>query len=240
MIFTSLVTYFMPDFLGKASYLLGELTLVLPMFIYLIWKKYPFKDSIRWNLISGKSAILSLIIGICIIVLFDEIDRLIDLIYPMPKEIQDLISRNLELKSWSDYLIVGSGVSVVAGITEEMLFRGFLQRPLEFHRGATRAVLTVSLVFALMHFNPWWLIQIILLAFLLGILTWRADSIIPATIVHTIFNGIALCSVNIELETLRFYSWKGHVSPLVIILALAILFLSLKAFFKATEYLHIE
>ena len=54
-------------------------------------------------------------------------------------------------------------VVVMAPIGEEVVFRGFLQSFREQWKDVTRAVLITSLFFAMIHFNPYWTIQIYLL-----------------------------------------------------------------------------
>jgi len=225
-------------FFGKAGFIMAELLVVLPMSVFLLRGRYPIRSVIRLNPVSIKLIGLSIVIGFAVLVLTDEIQRLVSLLFPMPQELEESIIANMKVSGMGEIVLVGIGVVVVAGLGEEMLFRGFLQGILENHRGATTAVLTTSLLFSLIHLNPWWMIQILILSFVLSLLAWRADSIIPSAMVHAINNGAGLLSANADLEHIPYYNTGGHVSPMFLIIMAVMLFLSFKSFFSATRELH--
>lgn len=225
-------------YLGNAGFILAELLILVPVIVFLIRKKGKWLYLLRLNSISRQTVVLSALIGVCILVISDEIQRLIEMIFPMPQKILDSITVNLQIDNFGDFLLIGLGVVVVAGFAEEMLFRGFVQKTFEYRKGVTQAVMLSSLLFALIHLNPWWLIQILLLSFLLGILAWRAESILPGVIVHAINNSAGLWSANTELETIPFYEWHGHVSPILLLIAGFTFYKSMQKFFTATEHLH--
>ena len=233
-----LVTGSLMNILGKGGYLVSEMMLIFPAMIFLVKYKYSWKRALRLNGISGKLMLISLIIGLAMTVVSDEIDRLISMLYPLPDDIVDAIVQSLIISNIWDLLLIGTGVVIVAGFAEEALFRGFIQRSLEAKRGVTKAVTTASIIFALIHFNSWWIIQILILSMLLGILAWRADSIVPGIIIHAVNNALGLWSANSQIEELPVYSLKGHVSPLVLIPAIILLVWGVKRFFALTEYLH--
>jgi membrane protease YdiL (CAAX protease family) len=80
--------------------------------------------------------------------------------------------------------------ALVAGITEEVGFRGYMQVPLEKKYGAGVAITIVSLMFVVTHLNQAWAggILIILLAIsvLWGVLAYVSGSLIPVMISHTV------------------------------------------------------
>ena len=226
------------DLFGKGGYIIAELLIAGPVIIYLARKPAGWKSIIRLNRISGNIAGLSVLLGLSLLVITDEIQRLIEIVFPMPADILESITKNLQIDSFRDFILIGTGVVIVAGITEEILFRGFVQKTLEKRKGVTSAVTTASILFALIHINPWWVIQILILAMFLGIIAWRADSILPGIIIHFINNGIGLWSANSELEAIPFYEWKGHVSPLIVLIAVYTMYKVMKKFYRETAYLH--
>ena len=225
---------------GKLSYIITESLIIAPVMIYLIREKFRWKTVLRLKSIPKPLFFISFLIGISMAVVLDEVDRLIGLIYSMPPEISEAIAESLIIENLWEFLILGIGVIIVTSFSEEILFRGFFQRSLEHHRGVTQAVTTTSIVFALVHFNYWWIIQILILSMLLGILAWRAESILPSVIVHAVHNGLGLWSANADLGMLSFYSWKGHVSPLILLPAILLIVWSVKRFYLLTEHLHRE
>lgn len=224
--------------LGKSSYIFAEGLILLPAMVYLFMNNFRWKLVLRLNGISPRLALMSLLIGLAYTVISDELDRLMYLIYPMPDEIYESIAETMKIENFFDFVVVGLGVVVVAGLVEEALFRGFLQRTMEYHRGVTRAVTTSSLIFAAIHLNPWWIIQIIFLGMLLGLMSWRANSIIPGVIVHAVNNGLGLYSANVGFDDISYYNWSGHVSPFFLAAAVWLVYWSFKRFFELTRHLH--
>lgn len=80
--------------------------------------------------------------------------------------------------------------SIVAGITEEAAFRGYMQSPIERRYGLGVAVLVSGTLFGLLHFptHPadvlWMLPYYIAVSAVYGGLTWAANSILPALLLH--------------------------------------------------------
>ena len=81
--------------------------------------------------------------------------------------------------------------SIVAGVTEEAAFRGYMQGPVERRYGLGSAVLVSGTLFGLLHFptHPadvlWMLPYYIAVSAVYGGLTWAANSILPALVLHS-------------------------------------------------------
>ena len=83
--------------------------------------------------------------------------------------------------------------------------------------------------FAVIHMNPGWIIQIYLLGIILGYLAWRTGSIFPGLILHALNNGLALGLQNYQGSIENIYTWKNHVSPLFLLVAIFLFFKGFKA-----------
>jgi len=92
-------------------------------------------------------------------------------------------------------LVMGS---IVAGITEEAAFRGYMQGPIERRYGLCIAVLVSGTLFGLLHFpaHPadvlWMLPYYIAVSAVYGGLTWAANSILPAVVLHAAGDVVVL------------------------------------------------
>lgn len=81
--------------------------------------------------------------------------------------------------------------SVMAGVTEEAAFRGYMQSMIERRHGLLIAILVNGIVFGLLHFSSHprdvllMLPYYVAVAAVYGGLTWAADSILPAIVLHT-------------------------------------------------------
>jgi membrane protease YdiL (CAAX protease family) len=95
------------------------------------------------------------------------------------------------LPVWIAWVVLIMG-SIVAGICEEVGFRGYMQVPLEKKYGPVAAIVITSIVFMLIHLSHSWakpiLPHIFLASVLLGILAWKSGSIIPGIIGHSILD----------------------------------------------------
>jgi membrane protease YdiL (CAAX protease family) len=80
--------------------------------------------------------------------------------------------------------------SIVAGVTEEAAFRGYMQGPIERRYGLAPAILVNGTAFGLLHFanHPddvlTMLPYYIAVSAVYGGLTWAANSILPALVLH--------------------------------------------------------
>jgi membrane protease YdiL (CAAX protease family) len=84
--------------------------------------------------------------------------------------------------------------SLVAGICEEVGFRGYMQVPLEKRYGPRVAIAITSLVFMIFHLNQAWappvLLHLFALSALGGILAYAAGSLIPIIVAHVVLDVV--------------------------------------------------
>jgi len=206
--------------------------LLIPL-IYVKLRKYDARSIFRFNLISWKPLSWSILIGISLSILSDELDRLIQLFLPIPEWFIDQL-KFMRAETTSDWILLVLGVVLLAAFSEEMLFRGFLQVSLERKGDATRAVLLTSLTWTLVHVNPYWAIQIFIIGIVIGFLAWRTNSIVSTIIVHGINNLLSLIFYNFG-DHLNWYLMGNHVSLYMLIPAFFILVWSIR---QLTAYYH--
>lgn len=112
-------------------------------------------------------------------------------------EFQPEIFKNLSflndlpaLQAWS--IIIG--ISMTAGICEEIGYRGYLQKPLEQKYGPIVAISISSIIFIVIHLHQAWLgsiiVAIIPISFMIGYLAYATNSLIPGIIAHVSFDII--------------------------------------------------
>ena len=209
---------------------LGEFGLIIIPLIYIKNLNLSLKETFRWNGIPREIVFWSVIIGISMSLIGDEMDRLVSIIIPAPEFLAE-ISAAMQINSTLDFFILVMGAVIAAAFVEESIIRGFLQKSLEKYQDVTRAVIYASLAWTIIHGMLYWAIQIFLLGIILGLLAWRSNSIFPSVIGHAINNTLALVFNNIHQENLEgIYLWGDHVSPLFLILASMGLFFGVKYF----------
>ncbi len=88
--------------------------------------------------------------------------------------------------------------SIMAGVTEEAAFRGYMQSPIERHYGLIIAIVVNGALFGLLHFSSHpndvllMLPYYIAVAAVYGGLTWATDSILPALVLHSVGDIVVL------------------------------------------------
>ena len=217
------------------SFFLGQGIILVPPLYYLMVKKKPILQSLRINLVSIHTVKYSFIFSLGILIIFDALDRIIHQVIPTPDYIIDL-SQIMQPDSTLGYVFLFLAVVIVAPIGEEIVFRGFLQKFLEdYWKDITRAVLVTSLFFAMIHFNPFWTIQIYLLGVVLGFLAWKTKSVFPSIMLHSINNGTAYILSIFDDSSLNIYLWNENVSPVFIFLGFYFIYIGLNTLNKAKD-----
>jgi hypothetical protein len=159
-----------------------------------------------------------------------------------PERLQSQLEMLLMAQHWHDWIVIILATVVIAGVFEEILFRGFVQIAFEQHHKITTAIFIAAALFAVNHAIPWWFVQIFILGACLGWMAWRSDSIIPGAIVHGINNFFAVLLVNFKTEP-QWLFWQsaksslgeGHVHPMFLLAAAGILYFGFQSFNRFCE-----
>ena len=90
--------------------------------------------------------------------------------------------------SWTSWSLVLMA-SLVAGICEEIGYRGYMQAPLEQKYGPVVGISITSLVFVIIHLHQAWasgfvLVQIFVISIMIGYLAYATKSLLPGIIAH--------------------------------------------------------
>ncbi len=100
-----------------------------------------------------------------------------------------------ELPAWKAWPVILMA-SLVAGICEEIGYRGYMQAPLEQKYGPVAGISITSLVFAVAHIHQAWasgmvgMIVIFVISFMIGYLAYSTKSLLPGIIAHVSFDII--------------------------------------------------
>ncbi|MDZ7345112.1 MAG: CPBP family intramembrane metalloprotease [candidate division KSB1 bacterium] len=238
---------FMSHFaLGKWPVLIGELILPLPAYLYLRFSGYDIRLIFRLNPVSWRLILLGVVLGLALHLVVYELDRLLNMlweaVWPFPEHLQSELETMLRPHSWDEWIVVILASVIVAGIFEEMLFRGFVQSTFEqYHTIAIAIVITAS-IFAATHGLLWWFVQIFVLGTFLGWMAWKSESIIPGAIVHAMNNLFAVLFINFKTEP-EWLFWhsaapvlgEGHVHPLYLLVAIAVIYYGFRLFNRLCE-----
>jgi membrane protease YdiL (CAAX protease family) len=199
---------------------ISTIFMAIPVLVYLKYRHIPFKFALRLNGISIRSLSAVLFLSIGIIILIDEIDRLVYILFGQPEYLEELAEQLKITTIYSGIAIVITTI-LIAPLIEELLFRGYFQKVLEDEwQDVTKAILVTGIFFAFVHMNPYWIVQIYLLGVVLGYLAWRTNSIVPSLILHGLNNGFAVALNNCPDIFIKYYNWHCQVNPIWLMIAI--------------------
>ena len=218
--------------------LIGELFLPIPIYFWARRIHADLKSFFRLNSVSLNTILTSLPLAVGVTILTDELDRIAQLVLQLPDQFTK-IQEVLTIRDLLSAVFIIGVVIIIAPLIEEMIFRGFFQRILEYRlKDVTKAVLYSALTFAIIHFNPWWAVQIYIIAVFMGYVAWRTNSIWIPFIIHAINNGAAVWFAHQSESGLQWYQWKGHVAPIVLLIGLVSFILGIHWFIRVTPIQH--
>lgn len=133
--------------------------------------------------------------------------------------------RLMQMNSTADLILNILLLGVVAGIGEELLFRGIIQRfAAQYSKNLHLAVWATALIFSIIHFQPEGFVPRFLMGALLGYLMVWTGSIWSAIIGHITFNSVQVLIFYyfVDVSKLGSVYQKPDFSPLFSILLLGI------------------
>lgn len=83
-------------------------------------------------------------------------------------------------------------VAVIPAVSEEVMFRGYVQKSFELKMTPFRAIMITAIFFGLYHFNPYGIVPLILLGVFFGYAAYKTNSIIVPMVLHFLNNFIAV------------------------------------------------
>ena len=240
---------------SKGAIVLGELLLLLPAYLFLHFYHYDIRRIFRLNPVSRRLVFLSAGLAVAIYLVLYEIDRLMMTLWRLvwrvmppefnllsPESMQAQLEQTLIAHSGLDWALIILAPVAIAGIFEEMLFRGFVQTTFEQHHKIPMALAITAAIFAANHAAPWWFVQIFLLGLVLGWLARQCDSMLPGAIIHGLNNFFAVLLINFKTaspglfwQNAKLWLGEGHLHPLVWLAAGAAVYFGLKLFKRYCE-----
>ncbi|HDL19481.1 MAG TPA: CPBP family intramembrane metalloprotease [Bacteroidetes bacterium] len=200
-----------------------ELFTALPAALIVRRYRFSLLRAFRLNPVSPSLLGWSFILGAAVAVIGDQLDRIMQIWLPMPDTITEGMLAVFRTPNLVDFVLIVFIGTIGAGVCEEMLFRGFLQKILEKKFHIYGAILIPALLFGILHFNVWAILQISILGIVLGLLAWRTNSIYPAISVHFLNNFIAMIYIRYATPAIdAVYLRNELVNPVIVIIAIAV------------------
>jgi len=206
-----------------ADWLLVATPLVLVVFtaLFVFGFRLDPKETLLLRLPTWPDVLMAVPLAISFVILSDQLSTLTsDLV---PAELAEQLREVLRASSPGEWLVKLATIGAGAAISEELMFRGFVQSAFSRATGPAIAVILTSILFTLLHILP--LPSFAAAGLVLGLTALATGSIVVPVVIHFLNNVAALALVNLAgLETLGDPVW---IPPEILLPAVAIFVLCL-------------
>ena len=185
--------------------------IMLPAFLFLLIFRYDFKAVLRLNRTRALNFLATfgiMIFAIPIAGVFNLLNLLlVNSIFGKVVLQQVPVANNGQELLISILVIAGS-----AGLCEEFLFRGVLQRSFE-RFGAVRAILLAAFLFSITHMDFQKIFGTFLLGALMGIIVYRTNSLYCGIFAHFTNNALAVLISYAATKVMTIFQGTGVKAP---------------------------
>jgi membrane protease YdiL (CAAX protease family) len=169
--------------------------------LYLLSQRSPFGFVSEFRLVRphpGTTAIV-LVAAASAIFPIDAFSGFFERLWPPDADYTSFIL-SIKPKGPMSFFLIAIGVVLVAALTEEILFRGFIQRIFQRNMNAPLAIVFTGLIFALSHFNPPAIPGIAVLGMFFGYIFYRTGNLWHSVAAHAVYNLVTLVRLNASSE----------------------------------------
>jgi len=190
--------------------ILGQLLFILAPTIWLAQKRHGGGAAFFRVKVPRVRELIATMVGVLALQQMMQAYMVAQEMIPLPGGLQkfmDLMKRLLEeaervlvqANSPGEFLFVIAVVALVPALSEELLFRGLVQRNMEAFAGWRGAVIT-GVVFGIYHFNPFTLVPLAVLGVYFGFIVYRAGNITLSMSAHFFNNFVACAAIYLRLD----------------------------------------
>jgi len=151
-----------------------------------------FLDAVNVRPLSGGIATLCFAAGLMLQLPFAELGNIAQEVWPVSFEQLAWRHRLINPKSWWTGVTASLGLVIVAPVTEELLFRGWLMRDLAARYGPRTGLLVSSVLFGLVHLEPTAVFYATVAGVALGAVALKTGSTLGSIAMHAGVNALPL------------------------------------------------
>ena len=166
-----------------------------------------------------------------------EVGNLTEEILPVPEDLRAMFLGILQAEGVGQFLQRAALLSLMAPVTEELMFRGVIMFGLIRVYGGPRGVLLSSVCFGVFHLIPWQAAGATLIGVLLGVIVYRTGSLFAGMAMHAIWNFFPLLVVsslqNVAPEGYGFNSGEvSHIPIALLVFSAGLFYFALRRFWS--------
>jgi uncharacterized protein len=182
---------FMKDFLGEdaASFLYYVATMGLSFWI--IHKKRFNKIGVSKFQFAKFSPKVFILLIVAVVSLQVGVSSPIINLIPMPDFVKEMFRELAGQKGLFPFLMI----VIAAPIFEELIFRGIILEGLLNRYSIFTSILASSLLFGIVHLNPWQFVSAMVIGFLAGWVYYKTKNLALPMLIHFVNNGFAFGSM---------------------------------------------
>jgi uncharacterized protein len=178
-------------------------------------------------------------------VIVAELGNLMEEIVPVPQVLRELFLKILTADDWQGFLWRAALLSVMAPVTEEVVFRGVFQHGFVRRYGVIKGIAASSICFGVFHLIPWQAVSTTVVGLMLGLIVLRTGSIFAGMAMHAIWNLLPLVAISLLRDTVLpgfdLNSSEIHHVPVPALLTSAVLlWLGLRLLWRGTEGIQVQ
>lgn len=173
------------------------LGIVLPVFLLTRRFGSGFRNQLRLGRLRVIRSAQVLVATLCMVVVVDHVYIVSQQFMPVSDHYLDGLKALKPTGVWSTILTF-VGLCVIVPLSEEIAFRGLIQRIFERNMGGTLAVCLAGVLFGAVHLNPQLLLSMICFGLFLGFISYATSNLTYAILGHAILNTVAFLQLTLE------------------------------------------
>lgn len=193
-----LIRVVLPAFgpVGPVTAELADRVLVVALVaVFVAWRRGDWRDlGFSWRRL-GRQVLGGLTAGLVLYVVSFASERVYTALFfaaPLQHPLVVMARQAVSLSALAVPLFLAG---VAAPVAEEVLYRAFTLPPLVQRFGLTGGILLSAALFALLHFNAAWLVEVSLVGVGLALLYYRTGSLLSVITAHAFLNSVKLLFV---------------------------------------------
>jgi membrane protease YdiL (CAAX protease family) len=173
----------------------GVLSILVPFYLLSQRSAFGFLREFRLTFPRLRTLAISVVLAGSAIIPIDAFSSIFQRKWPQDTDYISFIL-SIKPKGPMSFVLIALGIVLVAAVTEELLFRGFVQRIFERNMGGALAFILAGVLFGLSHFNPPAFPGIAALGILFGYIYYRTGNLWNSIFGHALFNAVTLVRLN--------------------------------------------
>ena len=206
------------------------LTMLTPLVLFHFLKKKN-EGKVNYQLVPKDGIVIALLLLTTLAIQWGITSPLTDLI-PMPDSIKEMFK---ELFFSMNDVYGFLAVAIAAPVLEELIFRGIILDGLLKRRSKWSAIIISSLLFGLLHLNPWQFVGATILGIFIGWVYSRTHNIMYCMFIHFVNNftayAIGLTDPNGEMLDMSMKEMMGGATNYLLIIGGSLLLGSFGVFY---------